>query len=190
MARPTKKLDSIENTAIRLFAEKGIKEVTIKDIARLADCSEGALYRHYSSKEEMAWVLYKREVENLGQALSEVLNIEATFSQRLKDAVHVFYSFFDKEPEKFRFILLSEYNFPIDQKVDPKFNPYNLVFKFIEQGINKGEFKTNNPTLTSAIIQGIVMQPASLKASGRLPGNMKQKTDEVVAACLKVLGVK
>ncbi|NIT14444.1 MAG: TetR family transcriptional regulator, partial [Candidatus Dadabacteria bacterium] len=48
--------------------------VTIKDIANNAGCSEGALYRHYTSKEEMAWILYKREVEKLGQALSEILH--------------------------------------------------------------------------------------------------------------------
>ncbi|NIT14445.1 MAG: hypothetical protein GTN99_09460, partial [Candidatus Dadabacteria bacterium] len=89
-----------------------------------------------------------------------------------------------------KFILLSEYNFPIDQRVNPKINPYNLVFKFIERGMKKGEFRTKNPKLAGAIIQGIVMQPASLKASGRLSGNMKHIVDEVVDACLCVLNAR
>ncbi|NIQ15108.1 MAG: hypothetical protein GTO02_12165 [Candidatus Dadabacteria bacterium] len=138
----------------------------------------------------MAWILYKREVEKLGEALYEVLDAEASFSQRLRDAVELFYSFFDKDPEKFKFILLSEYNFPMDQKVNPKLNPYNLVFNFIEQGVKKGEFNADNPKLIGAILQGIVMQPASLRASGRLTGNMKQKVNEVVDACLSVLKAK
>ena len=72
MPRPITKLDSIQNTAIGLLATRGIKEVTIKEIAREAKCSDGALYRHYTSKDEMAWLLYKREVEKLGAWLSEV----------------------------------------------------------------------------------------------------------------------
>jgi len=190
MARPITKLNAIEDTAISLFAARGIKEVTIRDIARQAGCSEGALYRHYASKDEMAWLVYKREVEKLGEALAKILTSKDSFKQRLKESVELFYSFFDKEPDKFRFILLSEYNFPVESKVSPALNPYNLVFKFVEQGIKMGEFRVKNPKLYGAMIQGIVMQPASLKASGRLPGRMKEKVDDVVDACLAVLKAK
>ena len=190
MARPVTKLNAIEDTAISLFAAKGIKEVTIRDIARQAGCSEGALYRHFVSKDEMAWLLYKREVEKLGLVLADILNQDGTFSERLRKSVELFYSFFDEEPEKFKFILLSEYNFPIESRVNPDLSPYNLVFKFVGQGIKKGEFRVKNPKLYGAMIQGIVMQPASLKASGRLPGRMKEKVDDVVDACLTVLKAK
>ena len=69
-------------------------------------------------------------------------------------------------------------------------NPYNLVFKFVEQGIKKGEFRVKNPKLIGAMIQGVVMQPASLKASGRLQGRMKEKVKDVVDACTRVLKAK
>lgn len=187
MARPVTKLNAIENTAISLFADRGIKEVTIKDIAGQAGCSEGALYRHYSSKDEMAWVLYKREVEKLGSVLADILKQDGTFSERLRKAVDLFYTFFDKEPDKFKYLLLSEYNFPIEPTINPDLNPYNLVFKFVEQGIKNEEFRVKNPKLIGAIIQGLVMQPANLSASGRLQGCMKEKVKEVVDACKRVL---
>ena len=190
MARPVTKLNAIEDTAISLFAARGIKEVTIRDIARQAGCSEGALYRHFASKDEMAWLLYKREVEKLGAVLADILNGAGAFSLRLRKSVEMFYTFFDNEPDKFKFILLSEYNFPVESKVSPALNPYNLVFKFVEQGIKKGEFKVKNPKLYGAMIQGIVMQPASLKASGRLSGRMNEKVDDVVDACKRVLKAK
>ena len=44
-----------------------------------------------------------------------------------------------------------------------------------------------NAKLYGAMIQGMVMQPASLKASGRLPGRMKEKVNDVVDACIRVL---
>ncbi|HSE84460.1 MAG TPA: TetR/AcrR family transcriptional regulator, partial [Thermodesulfobacteriota bacterium] len=106
MGKPVTKLKSIEDTAIGLFASKGIKQVTIKDISKEAGCSEGALYRHYTGKDEMAWVLYSREVKKFGGLLESVLKGESTFSERLASAVQLFYTFFDKDLVTFTFILL------------------------------------------------------------------------------------
>ena len=60
MARPLKKKDDIEKAAIKLFATKGLARTVIKDIAREAEVTEGALYRHYTGKDEMAWKLFNK----------------------------------------------------------------------------------------------------------------------------------
>lgn len=46
------KRDILEK-AYRLFAEKGFKEVTMKDICELTGLSRGGLYRHYESTEQI-----------------------------------------------------------------------------------------------------------------------------------------
>ncbi len=191
MAKPITKLKSIEDTAIRLFASRGIKEVTIKDIAKEAGCSEGALYRHYMGKDEMAWKLYSREVEKFGARLEALLKGEGRFSKRLKSAIGLFYSFFDEDQLTFTFILLSEYNFPLEKKVKPYLNPYNLVFDFIERGVESGKLRIRDPKLGAAMVLGLVLQPATLKASGRFyRGKMGERTNEVSEACLRVLKVR
>ena len=50
----------IEAAAIHLFVEKGVAETTVRDIARAVDISEGALYRHFISKEDLVWHLFER----------------------------------------------------------------------------------------------------------------------------------
>jgi len=186
MAKPVTKLKSIEDTAIRLFASKGIKEVTIKDIAKEAGCSEGALYRHFIGKDEMAWELYRREVEKFGLMVKDVLGAKENFHARLKSAVALFYSFFDDDPYTFEFILLSEHNFP-KEKVSPSLNPYNLVFEFIKEGARKEALNIQDSELSAAMVLGLVLQPATLRALGRLRGEMRKKTNQVVLACLRVL---
>ena len=44
----------IERAALTLFAEHGIDGVSTKQIAKKAGISEGAIYRHFSGKEDLA----------------------------------------------------------------------------------------------------------------------------------------
>ncbi len=59
----------IREKACQLFAEKGFKEVTMKDICELTGLSRGGLYRHY---------------ESIGQIFLEIVN---AFSDRQKKEV-------------------------------------------------------------------------------------------------------
>lgn len=43
----------IREKAYQLFAKKGFKEVTMKDICELTGLSRGGLYRHYESTEQI-----------------------------------------------------------------------------------------------------------------------------------------
>ena len=52
--------DRIERAAIALFVEKGVAETTVRDIAQAVEMSEGALYRHFVSKEQLVWLLFER----------------------------------------------------------------------------------------------------------------------------------
>ena len=66
--------DRIERAAVHLFVEKGVTETTIKDIARAVGLSEGALYRHFESKDELVWKAFERHYVDFGatlQALAE-----------------------------------------------------------------------------------------------------------------------
>jgi AcrR family transcriptional regulator len=52
--------DRIEKAAIRLFVEQGVTETSVRDIARAVGLSEGALYRHFVSKEQLVWAVFER----------------------------------------------------------------------------------------------------------------------------------
>jgi AcrR family transcriptional regulator len=50
--------ERIFDAAIDLFAENGYDGVSIRDIARAVDITEGAVYRHYASKEEILEAIF------------------------------------------------------------------------------------------------------------------------------------
>ena len=190
MSKPITKLESIEKTAIQLFASYGIKQVTIREIASKSKCSEGALYRHYKSKEEMAWELYKREVEIFGKKLRCILNCGLAFPDKLGSAVELFYKLFDEDQTKFSFILLSKYNFSKSRKIDPGLNPFDLVTDLIKIAVKRNEINIDNPELYSAMILGLVLQPPTFVVSKRIKGKIDNTADAVTRSCLKVLNYK
>ena len=70
--------DRIEKAAIRLFVEKGVTETSVRDIARAVDISEGALYRHFVSKDELVWAVFERHYVAFAGRLDALAKAETT----------------------------------------------------------------------------------------------------------------
>jgi AcrR family transcriptional regulator len=190
MARQITKLNDIETTAIELFASRGLAQVTVKEISEHANCAEGALYRHYKSKEEMAWLLFRREVEKFGARLRKVLHSSESFAERIRASIELFYKFFDEDRVTFSFILLAQHDFPPEWKIDQALNPDALVAEFIKKGMKEGKVPVPDANLAAAMVLGLVLQPATMCAQRRLKGPLFKKAKIIEEACLKILGVR
>jgi AcrR family transcriptional regulator len=59
----------IADTAHRLFAERGFDAVTVADVAREADVSEGTVFNYFATKEQLFW----GEMESFEAALVEAV---------------------------------------------------------------------------------------------------------------------
>jgi len=187
MARPTKKLAKIEKAAMQLISRYGLAQVTIKAIARAADCAEGALYRHYPSKDQMAWTLFSREMKAFAQRLDSVFQFSGSFPSRAKEAVSVFYHFFDEDEDAFRFILLAQHDFPQATPIDPASNPIDLVIRFVQEGMDAGQFRRQDANVAAAMVLGLVLQPATMRVYGRIEGPLTDRIETIARACLNVL---
>ena len=67
----------------KLIMTKGMHSVTIKDIAEEVDVSEGALYRHFVSKQQMFSFLVDQLQEFLSKMVQEVQQHEAPAVEKL-----------------------------------------------------------------------------------------------------------
>ncbi|MBP1672645.1 MAG: transcriptional regulator, TetR family [Bacteroidetes bacterium] len=85
--------DKIFNTAIDLFAEKGYNSTPIRDISNALGLTEGAIYRHYSNKEELLNAIFKY-AENL---IFSPLPIEATLNSL--DGISIFRGLLEPLPD-------------------------------------------------------------------------------------------
>ena len=79
---PASRRDELLELAATMFAERGLRATTVRDIADSAGILSGSLYHHFSSKEEMVdellrgfldWLFDRLECPELGPALHALL---------------------------------------------------------------------------------------------------------------------
>ena len=109
MPRSTGVKAKVERAAIELFAARGVDGVSIGDIAAAAGVSQGALYRHYASKEELAWSLFSTAYLRMGGELDAIRAAAPRFRSRLAAMVAHFCALYDDDPALFRFMLLAQH---------------------------------------------------------------------------------
>ncbi len=187
MARPLVKKHDIEQAAIRLFAAKGLARVTIKDIAAEAGVTEGALYRHYPGKNEMAWALFTQELERFAIPLGDRLFAPGqTFARRLHGAIRFMYEYYRKEPVVFAFIMLTQHGFPEEDLLTEATNPNDMAVRFVREAMAARAMPEGDPLLPAALLIGLTLQPLVMHRYGRL-ALTEEIADQVVAAALRAL---
>ena len=173
--------DRIEQAAIRLFVEKGVTETSVRDIARAVGLSEGALYRHFVSKDELVWAVFERHYVEFAGRLDTLAKGEATARGKLAAMIRGFCHAHDENPTLFRFLLFVQHG-QLSKLAPGTPTPVDAVRAVIERGIASKELPVQPPDFATALVFGIVLQPVTFAAYGRLPSTMGSMSDRLVAA--------
>lgn len=177
--------ERIERTAMGLFVMQGISETTIRDIAQGAGIADGALYRHYRSKDDLILDLFARHYTAFARRLAGLEALHAHSRDKLAAMVEECCRIFDDDPVLFRFLLLVQHH-SLPRIGNPD-TPVEVVRRVITEGMERGEILKGDPDLATALIMGVILQPATFKTYGRLPGPMAPLAGRLTAACWNVL---
>lgn len=186
MAQRGKKKD-IEQAAIKLFALKGPAGTTIKDIAENSGVTEGALYRHYPSKEVMATALFVRELASLREALVAVIEADMALAAKLRAIIACVYSRYDGNPYPLLFIILNFQNLQGIDLPGETGNIYDFITERAEQMLAGMPHAPGE--IIPTLLAGLIMEPVLFHHYGRLPRPPSAYVDDVAAACRRLLGV-
>jgi AcrR family transcriptional regulator len=177
--------ERIEQTAMTLFVNKGVTETTVRDIAQGAGVAEGALYRHYPGKDELILDLFQRHYAAFAHRLDELQAARLHTRDKLGAMVEECCRFFDDDPVLFRFLLLVQHHSL--HRVEGPDSPVEVVRTVLAEGMAKGEILRGDADLATALVMGVIVQPATFKTYGRLPGPMLPLAARLTAACWHVL---
>src|ERR1017187_6228654 len=98
-AKEHTKLPAVMRAALHLFVKKGIDGTTIKDIAREAKVAEGTLYRHFKSKDDLAWHLFRAPLQQFTQELESKVFAEQNAQARVRKFVEESFAAYESDPE-------------------------------------------------------------------------------------------
>ena len=180
--RATAVKEKVEHAAIELFAANGVDGVSIAEIAAAAGVSQGALYRHYRSKEELAVHLFSAAYRRTGDALATIASGQG-FPARIAAMVTLFCTLYDTDAALFRFMLLAQHT--LLRRIDGDGpSPTTAIEAAVEDAVGRGEIAPVDSTAAAAAILGIVLQTALFHVYGRIGGPLVRHAPALTRAAL------
>lgn len=180
----------IERAALALFCARGVDAVTTREIAAASGVSEGALYRHYPSKESLAetmfFAIHKRLADEIRAAASEGGDIET----RARAIVGAYAGIADDDWTLFSYHLLTTHRFLPFTDASARRNednPVMLVETIIRTAMDRGDLPRGDAALKAAAALGVVLQTALHKIYGRVEGDLKSHEAALAGAVIAVL---
>jgi len=157
----------IERAALEVFVTQGVDAATTKAIAARAGVSEGAIYRHWKSKDELALGLFMATHRRLSDLI--IAKAEASRGIQAKAAalVAAYCTVADEDWLLFSFHLLHLHHFLPYYQEDGR-DPVTLVEDVIKRAMLGTELPPGDPRVIAAMAIGVISQTAQNKAYGRL----------------------
>src|SRR5215469_5961433 len=146
--------EKIERKAMELFVTKGVAETTIRDIAEAADIAEGALYRHYRSKDQLILALFQQHYAAFAERLEALQAGERSTLDKLRAMIAECARVFDQDRVRFQFLLLVQHH-SMRRLGDSQATPVEVVRRVLMEGMARGEIPKGDPDLAAAWVMGL-----------------------------------
>lgn len=171
-------LPGILKAALKLFVRKGIDGTTTKDIARAAGVAEGALYRHYKSKEDLAGSLFLVNLERFTKELEAVLAPVSGARRKLGAYVSAIFKEYESDPDLFYYLLLAEHK-ELKGYVREHRHPGHVLEDLVAAGQAEGAFRKTNHYHLVAVGLGAVHRMCILRRYGLIKVPLTDSADEI-----------
>ncbi|MDQ7082302.1 MAG: helix-turn-helix domain-containing protein [Aquificota bacterium] len=166
--------DLILEEALKLFSEKGIKETTVRDIAKAVGITEGAIYRHFRSKDQAGATkaIGNFTQKGCGNRLVRSMERSQSLEEKFKDAVTSFLLFAFKNPEAFRYMNIFHYLRGSEVRKFKKI-PFSLLRDLVSEMHGKGVLGVD-PEYALAVITGTLERVFLYKSMGIIRGRRNE----------------
>ncbi|GJL91758.1 TetR/AcrR family transcriptional regulator [Hyphococcus sp.] len=181
----------IERAALGLFCIRGVDAVTTREIASASSVSEGALYRHYPSKESLAETMFFAIHTRLACEVEEAAQSANGIDEKARAIVAAYVRIADHDWTLFTYHLLTTHRFlPYANKSAEQSrtdNPVAIVEGVISESMKSGALPSGDSNLKAAAALGVVLQAALHKIYGRISGDLSAHESSLAQAVIAVL---
>jgi len=159
----TDKQDNIRKAALALFANEGISSTPTSKIAKMAGVSEGLIFRHYKSKQELLNTLIKEAEKRQNEVLGPIL-METNPKKVIRKVIKMPFRITeenDKDLWKLQLKLKWQHEYNNQDKIKPLIDKLSAAFKELKYKDAKKEARLLNhiiEQLSSEILRGNMRQ--------------------------------
>jgi AcrR family transcriptional regulator len=184
------KREALVESAIRLVAQKGTKAASVRQIAEAAGVTEAAVYRHFSSKEDLFFQVYCQIVKDMAVSKQDIIGSGEPIHLRIGGWIRVTYEFFDNFPDAFTFVLLTPHNFQEVDEGEITTRQGGMLMAMLDRDMKEGLFPTFQLDLAMAMFTGVMLNVPRLINEGCLAGPACQYADRVVEAIFSMFRIQ
>jgi AcrR family transcriptional regulator len=177
----------IERAALKHFVEQGIAETSIRDIAETAGMSLGAMYNHFESKDELAWLLFINGWNEIGAEMRRRANAETTLPAKMKTMIEYVFRRYDEDWMLVTYIFSSRHHH-LKRVPSSRGNPYMMFRLVIAEAMRTGEIPQGDLDLKTALIVGGIIQTIDSRILARLKGPLANAAPAAAELCVRMLG--
>lgn len=182
----------IMDAALLCFARNGYDATRVRDIADAANVSEGALYRHFASKEDLARELHLQAMS----AFSEELLAASVADSPIASARHIasrVLTLYREQPDAFVYALVQAPPAAVASMPADRDLPIDVIARVVERAREAGRARAGDSRVLASCFLGCLMQPIaiSLATPGCVPDILTDDRHDalIVEAALGCLGL-
>jgi AcrR family transcriptional regulator len=148
----------IIQAAAQIFREKGYHATSMQDIADAVHLQKASLYHHVESKQEILLEILNHALDRVTTEITAVVDSDLSPTDKLRLALRA-YTTILIEDRDLAAVLLLEY-----RGLDPKLLARHIARRdqvdrlwrrIVQSGIDAGEFRPVDPTMTSLALLGV-----------------------------------
>ena len=186
MRDPGGKRELIKTEALRLFVERGVDAVSVRDIAAVCAMKPSNLYAHFASRDALVAELFHDGYAAYGEIMTEIAACPGPFRMRLEALVREICRLHDEDTVRFRFLVMTQHGFLHHVERTDR-NPVEVICRAVAEAMEAGEIPSREAELMAMAIIGLIVQPATGILYGRLNGRLLDRADTIVAMCWRAL---
>lgn len=176
----------IERAALQLFARHGMDGVSIKQIAQACVISDGAMYRHFKSKDDLARLMFEAIHAKLLSMVANLVEPDASLEDVARALTTAYCHLADNDPAQFTYHLTHR-NYFIASSGDGGADPSDLMTDVVSAAMERGEIPRGDAELRSGMALGVVMQAAEYSLYGRIKRPLSNHIEEFTRGIMAVL---
>jgi len=179
--------DRIVQSALRLFSRKGFRGTTIKDIAHEVGVTEGAIYRHFESKEDLMEHITEKISEEIDLLLTEEVFSKEGIKERIESLVESLACYAFNNPDSFRYMVVFHLLREEEDRKD-RYLPGVRILQMLRESYNRGEINVL-PEVALSIITGTISRLFEIKEIGLTEVSEEELIEEMKKVILRSLGL-